>query len=75
MALYLITIGNTLDDTTKVEVILSNQPLTVNNVPKYLINISDDLYEYIQAVEVANVKGNAWDVNEQNEMDRLIEQL
>lgn len=75
MALYLVTIGNPLDDSTIVEVILSNTPLTVNNVPSYLINIDEDWGDYIVSVKVANIKVNAWDVDEHNEMIRLIEQL
>lgn len=75
MALYLVTIGNPLDDSTIVEVILSNTPLSVNNVPSYLINIDEDWGDYIVSVEVANIKANSWDVDEHNEMTRLIEQL
>lgn len=75
MALYVVTIANTMDDTTKVKIILSNHPLTVNNVPKYLLDISEDWGEFIYSVEPANILLNAWDEKEHNEMQHLIEKL
>lgn len=75
MALYVVTIGNTMDDTTKVELILSYHPLTIDNVPKYLLGISEDWGEYIYSVEPANILLCPRDEEEENEMENLIEQL
>lgn len=78
MALYTVTIANELDDTTRIELILSHEPLTKNSssLLNGLIKLDKENYfEFIYKVEIKKVLLNSWDVNEHNEFSDLSKKL
>ena len=71
MSLYTITIENDFDDTTKVVLVLSNEPLYKNS--SSLNNRFIELYENesIYKVEKSKVKINSWSQDEFDELDEI----
>jgi hypothetical protein len=72
MALYEITIANSMDDTNYSKLVLSHEPLTIDNINiKAIAKIDEEWGEYISSISIPNVSINAWDAQEFNELDRL----
>tara|TARA_B110000977_G_scaffold104221_1_gene135997 strand:+ start:2837 stop:3067 length:231 start_codon:yes stop_codon:yes gene_type:complete len=71
MSLYTVTIENDFDDTTKVVLVLSNEPLYKNS--SSLNNGFIELYENesIYKVEKSKVKINSWSQNEFDELEEI----
>ena len=71
MSLYTITIENDFDDTTKVVLVLSNEPLHKNsNSLNYgFIELYEN--ESICKVEKSKVKINSWSQDEFDELDEI----
>ncbi|MDA9247072.1 hypothetical protein N9P25_01970 [Flavobacteriaceae bacterium] len=71
MSLYTVTIGNDFDDTTKVVLVLSNEPLFKNS--NSLSHGFIELYENesIYKVEKSKVKINSWSQDEFDELEKI----
>jgi len=73
--LYEIVIGNYGDDRNYSKLVLSGEPLTIDNINIESIVGLDKEWEFILSVNVPTILINAWDVNEFNELDRIREKL
>lgn len=76
MALYEITIANSMDDSNYSKLVLSNEPLTIDNISiKSIAGIDENHGEYITSVNIPVVLINAWDEIEFNELTIIKESL
>tara|TARA_R110002073_G_scaffold124195_1_gene268491 strand:+ start:11 stop:244 length:234 start_codon:yes stop_codon:yes gene_type:complete len=72
MPIYTVTIANDFDETTKVVLVLSNEPIekyssTLNNGKLIKLYKNESIYK----VEKSKVIVNAWNQNEFNELEEI----
>lgn len=76
MALYEIVIGNNSDDRTYSKLVLSEEPLSENNINiKSISGIDEEWGEYILDVSIARIDINSWDEEEETKLMNIKNQL
>lgn len=73
MRIYIIELGNFLDDTTKVKTVFSEQPLDKNDINIFAIcEVSENDY-FVKYCYVPSIEINAWTEEEYVEGQNLVE--
>jgi hypothetical protein len=72
--LYEVVIGNHGDDRNYSKLVLSEEPLTTDNIDVDVVGL-DKEYEFILSVSVPTILINAWDINEFEVLDRLKQKI
>ena len=67
MALYEIVIGNSMDDRNYSKLVLSNEPINIDNA-RSIHKLCDYTGEYIYSVSIPCIMINAYDEEEFNEL-------